>query len=157
MRFYLWILIGAFLPLTLEPLAQAAPMQIRANCDIPGPGIATLKLQSAEACASACQKNSQCKKMVFVSGWNRCFLKAAGKKTFTITMHSGDHSTMEANKDHSGRDQRQIGNIKTPAACQSACKGNAACKAFTYIEGYATCYLKGPGKLRDKVFYCAEK
>ena len=80
-------------------------------------------------------------------------------------MKSGDRSLREANgdlkihvsKDHAGKDIKQVAKIKTAKECAAACQQQSDCYAFTFIDGYATCWLKSkPGQLRGKTFFCGK-
>ena len=137
------------------------------NCDYPVGTIESLKAKTAKACSERCVSTEACKAYTFISGWNKCFLKGKVGKRFSVKMKSGDKSlpltpqgrlAIHDDKDHSGKDIKQAKNINSSQACASRCQTDTACFAFTYIDGYQTCWLKSrPGKLRNKVFYCGEK
>lgn len=138
--------------------------QFQNNCDIPGSSLESLKKSSKIECQAACEGQEKCRAFVYVTGWQRCFLKEQGVKKATIRFVSGDLSadknrSFEASKmkmdhDHTGKDLGQVV-LDQADACGLACQARSDCHAFTYIEGYRVCWLKAAGgRLIEKVFQC---
>jgi hypothetical protein len=134
------------------------------SCDIPGSTLASEAKGDAEACRAACKAEEKCRAFVFVTGWNRCFLKAKADRQVPLRMHAGqliDESArimgpIAADHDESGKDLRRVSGVKSAPACAALCVEEPACKAFAFLDGYGDCWLKGnKGRLRPKTFTCA--
>ena len=144
------------------------------HCDIPATTIKSIAAKGVEDCQNICAANMKCKAATFISGWGRCMLKSSVSPRFEITFYSGvvragiiGLSQLQISKlkegnlkdvDLPGSDIKKVGKIKSAAACRQSCSDEASCHAFTYIDGYATCWHKGT-KLRmvNKIFSCAIK
>lgn len=160
------LLLGA---LSLADVCAASPSsgEIQTNCDITGPDIKTMKTESPEVCATACQAELSCQGWSFISGWNKCFLKSKIASKTDVRMFAGrvDRSSDPAaislsgwQKDDSGKDFRRIAPVKKSDECADACVKDAKCLAFVFIEGYQVCWLKKTvGKFTDKVFSCGRR
>ena len=145
------------------PAAPRPQATLQEHCDIAGAG-APQKTADAAACRDLCTTTATCAAFVFVSGWNRCFLKDKKARVATLRFYAGYIDATAAarpvaeagyDRDDSGKDMRSLPHTKTAAACASACVDEPRCRAFAYLEGYDACYLKSThGSLRAKVFSC---
>lgn len=139
----------------LTPLVFA-----EADCDLPlAKNLKSLSLQTHEACRKHCQDSgSSCAAWVFVSGWNRCFLKAEPtKRKVKLIFEAGfrEDATISLRSDSSGKDLRRVSGVKDAKQCQKHCKAESQCGSFTYMNGYGDCWLKYPGgNLYGKQFHC---
>ncbi|NRA45421.1 MAG: hypothetical protein HRU09_10750 [Oligoflexales bacterium] len=137
----------------------AGEIKDQTHCDLVGPNEKVLKnLSSYTECHTECAKSQDCQGYVFVSHWNRCFLKSEVKRLAKVNLISGlPGLKAKMDQDHSGKDIKQESAINAEE-CQQKCKKFGACAAYTYIKGYQTCWLKKkPGSFRPKVFYCGRK
>lgn len=153
------------LVLVILSVTSQAEIQIRDRCDLNGPTLKSLPAASADSCRDECSHNSECRAFTFISGWKRCFLKSSPGKDFVVRMYSGQLSDekgadmrkvekQDYDLDCSGKDMRKVV-VKAPQQCADECVRDLNCAAFTFIEGYATCWLKKTrGKLYEKKFYC---
>lgn len=136
-------------------------------CDMPGGNVDQMPAKDATSCAQNCVQQERCRGYVFISGWNRCFLKEKAGRTTKVRMYSG---TIQRNPsvppavtqegydlDHKAKDwQKKI--VKRYEECREVCLATEGCDAFTMIEGYDTCWLKkGQARLQPKIFYCGSK
>lgn len=135
------------------------------SCDIPTASIKDTKAETQEDCEELCHQEKGCGAAVFISGWNKCSLKADGTKRVKIRFisadmnekHSYDAANNKVDNDHGGKDLERLV-LNSADECGKACEGKAECKAFTYIEGYRVCWLKkAGGKLKPKIFNCSIK
>ena len=128
-------------------------------CDYVGPPIKSSKVSSPQSCLDECLLNKSCQSFTFISGWNRCFLKGTPSRKVNVIMISGNKSSMPiSDRDHSGKDLKKIEHIPSAKQCQEKCNDHDKCKAFTYIQGYSSCWLKKlPGKLFAKIFFCGRR
>ncbi len=155
----------AFLALmTTQPSsAAAAGWQSKDNCDIPLPSIKEDKKTSLEECQKTCEGFSGCKGLVYVTGWQKCFLKASSEKRANIRFISGElnegrvyeKGSFKVDHDHSGKDIERLV-LADADECGQACAAKTECQSFTLIEGYRVCWLKKKGgRLNPKVFQCS--
>jgi PAN domain len=161
----------ATLPLINSPKLRAetapanSPSHItrQKDCDIAGAAISSKPSPNAEQCEQLCQQTTACLSYVFISGWNRCFLKdikkitpltiAAGKKNDDGTMTHWDHH------DIGGRDLLSL-KAKNIGECEKKCSEDTRCVGFAFLDGYQTCWIKDKlksGKPYPKVFFCGTK
>ena len=140
--------------LTLAPLLSAMDK----HCDLIGDNKRGFKTDSGEICWGACSEDRGCLGAVFISSWNKCFLKSKIKRKASLRLFSekkGDVGNYD--QDFSAKDMKRlvVANVKN---CRDACLQNQMCSGFTYLEGYRDCWLKkGSGRLFPKVFFCKEK
>ena len=137
----------------------AGEIKDQTHCDLVGTNVLVLKnLTNYSECNLECAKNKKCQGYVFISHWNRCFLKSSIKRQVQLNMISGlPGLAPKLDHDHSGKDLRQV-TTKDAVGCDSQCSKDAACGAYTFIKGYQTCWLKKKsGSFRPKVFYCGRK
>ncbi|MEZ4743523.1 MAG: PAN domain-containing protein [Bdellovibrionota bacterium] len=152
-------------------------MDIVKDCDLPGDNIGSSKLNTPEACKDKCLADKKCQGFVFISGWNRCFIKQKYLRLVKLKMSSGQiienqqdaadaHNSKGMRKvklfgdrvDHSSKDLKRVSNIENLDKCGQRCLQEERCYAFTYLDGYRDCWLKGKGgSPRDKIFYCGIK
>lgn len=152
----LFLVLGEFF---FMQVTHAQGFEEQDHCDLLGPNAAVLKnLSSHKDCQGECVKMKNCKGYVFISNWNRCFLKSEVKRLTKVSMISGlPGEKAKLDHDHSGKDMRQEA-AANARACDALCRKESACGAYTFIEGYQTCWLKkNPGSFRPKVFYCGRK
>jgi hypothetical protein len=137
--------------------------EAKPNCDNPSPIVKDSKASGLEDCQEQCEQVAQCKAIVFVSGWKKCWLKGAVKQA-SLRFISGELSAgryeqghYQVDNDHTGKDlKREV--LATPDECGKACESNTDCRAFTYLEGYKVCWLKkAGGRFLPKIFYCAAR
>ncbi len=154
-----------FLLAFFSATAFASTWDVVENCDIPGPFLQEFKTSSREECQQRCVENQSCKSLVYVSGWNKCWLKAETKKHARLRFISGEldakheyqNGSGRADHDHAGKDLQRLV-LDQVDKCGQACAENKDCAAFTYLEGYRVCWLKkAGGKYLSKVFSCAFK
>ncbi|MFK7874006.1 MAG: PAN domain-containing protein [Oligoflexales bacterium] len=133
-------------------------LNVDVGCDLIGDHLKTLKKDlSKETCQQLCASHRLCDGFVFVSGWNRCFLKKNIQRQVRVRMISGRKNQKgRENFDFSGKDIKQL-SASTVKKCRNMCRHEVLCHGFTYIEGYSTCWIKREGDLRQKVFYCGVK
>lgn len=146
--------------------ASVAATAIEDHCDIGGANLRDMPTPNAEGCRDACDADTACAAFTHISGWNRCFLKKAGRPKTTIKMYSGFIAAGGAQRvvaeegyelDHNGKDWKKY-DTNSPAECKEQCLQAPECMAFTLIEGYRACWLKKTaGKLKGKVFRCGVK
>ena len=125
------------------------------NCDLLGSHVFKKTVDSPKRCKKMCVDRGDCKGSVFISGWNKCFLKGDIKRKTKVTMISGikGQPTMR-DMDFTGKDDKQI-SVKKVKKCKESCLSRPQCTGFTFIDGYQTCWLKKtPGKLISKIFFC---
>lgn len=151
----------------VNKLAAQVQWQLSKNCDLPAASLASLKKSTVDECQKTCEDHKNCAAFVFVSGWQRCFLKESAARQARIQLLSGELSS-EANRafdkkdikvdfDHTGKDLERIVLDKVED-CAKACLARSDCYAFTYIDGYRVCWLKaGGGKFQEKIFQCGVK
>ncbi len=124
-------------------------------------------VNSVEDCQKQCVEDKACQAFNFVSGWNRCFIKARLGKTFKVSLSSGTVLTsasgsrqvgeIKSHFDLKARDLRKL-ETKTVDACAQNCLVSEDCFAFTFIDGYKICWLKEKQKAWiPKTFYCGTK
>lgn len=145
--------------MVLMPAVLAGDINDQSHCDLVGPNALVLKnLKKPLECQLECEKNQSCQGYVFVSSWNRCFLKSSIKRLVKINLISGlPGQEAKVDHDHSGKDMRQE-SASNAAGCESLCSKDKTCGAYTFIKGYQTCWLKNKtGSFRAKVFYCGRK
>ncbi len=144
--------------------SNALAWESKPNCDNPSPVVKDSKATSLEDCQAQCDGNAECKAVVFVSGWKKCWHKKAAKQAnlrFISGEMPADHSfavgAYKVENDHTGKDlKREV--LGSADECGKACEGNKDCQAFTYLEGYKVCWLKkAGGHFNPKIFYCAAK
>lgn len=146
---------------------NAATFTQTVTCDLPGNDLGgkdgSSKEVSVEACEQRCASHSQCAAYVFISGWNRCFLKAKAGKSVPVrfyagTMKDGKIADAGFDRDYSGKDLRRVEHVASGEACGKTCEAEPQCRAFAYIGGYSDCWLKKDvGTRREKVFSCGVK
>jgi hypothetical protein len=152
------------LPAVVDAPTSTPQATLQAHCDISGSGTAQAAPDAA-TCRERCLSHAPCAAFVFVSGWNRCFLKEkAARIAALLRFYAGriavDGQTRRVadagyDRDDSGKDMRKLPHTASAAACAAACLGEAGCLAFAYLEGYGDCYLKAThGIVRDKIFSC---
>jgi hypothetical protein len=140
-------------------------MESHEDCDIPAAGFASSKAKDAADCSNQCIDNLKCQAFVFVSGWNRCFLKDSVRVVKGIQMFAGGVERVVgkdpvvqafgAMKDHRGKDLRNIPQTRSEESCQQHCLTEKACVGYVWISGYDSCWLKKTkGAALDKRFYC---
>lgn len=150
---------------TWAPLAAAVPLK---NCDLAGKDLRSAPQLTPEACEADCAATGNCRGWVFVSGWNRCFLKSLVRRTVPLTLHGGQVSSTDegarqikaytANSDHRGKDLRRVSGMKTTESCGQACLAEVACRGIVFMEGYGDCWLKKTvGNLSPKIFFCGQR
>ncbi len=144
----------------------AGPAQAQVGYDRPGGDYASSAVRSADpaVCAARCERDSRCRAWAFSypateTGNAMCWLKSrvpprvavpccvsgvrgagvieprGGAVEFGIDRIGGDYRSFELPPDPTGR------------SCQTACQGEARCRAWTYArQGYgaasAMCFLK---------------
>lgn len=147
--------IFIFIFLFLNPILLEA---MDRGCDLVGKNIGSSKAKSQLECEKQCVSNHGCQGAVFITGWERCFLKAEVKRKVFITLKSAiKGEDIQKNHDFSGKDFKQT-DESSAIDCQEKCSKTANCTGFTYIDGYRTCWIKQTkGKLFEKVFYCFQK
>jgi hypothetical protein len=86
----------------------------------------------------------------------RAFLRSLLVLTAFLFSVSAASAQMEFNRDRPGGDITSFASPPNPAACQAACFGNPACRAWTYVKpGFqgptARCWIKGvvPSKVKN--------
>ncbi|MFW7380895.1 MAG: PAN domain-containing protein [Oligoflexus sp.] len=138
--------------------------EIKENCDIPSESISSKKMLSVLDCQKFCETEAKCRSFVFVSGWQRCFLKNQFAKQASIRFISADlpaaakaefsEASLHTDHDHSGKDLKRLV-LEQAIECGRACQKQDDCNAFTFIDGYRVCWLKSAGgRLSKKIFYC---
>ena len=136
------------------------PISKQTNCDIPGPALSSQHTKDADQCSGLCQNELRCRSYVFISGWQRCFLKSQNKVT-SLTIAAGKKNddgsiTQWDHHDLVGRDMRSA-RAKDVDECGSICTQDTKCVGFAYLDGYQTCWLKDQlksGKPYAKTFSC---
>ena len=130
------------------------------NCDIFGENYSSLSNSSEDVCFETCKSSTQCKGAVFISSWNKCFLKSIVKRRVQLTMYSKIMETKgpaKKNMDSTGKDMKNIV-TSTVNGCEQACRNLVGCASYTYMDGYSSCWLKSaPAKLIEKNFSCYVK
>jgi hypothetical protein len=165
-------LVGILLPMIgIAALGIAAnaerSIESYEDCDIPAAGYRSLKATDESECARSCSQESKCQAFVFVSGWNRCFLKESSKMVQGIKMYGGDIDRSDSReaviksfgalKDHRGKDLKNIAGVKSEESCQQFCVKENMCVGYVWISGYDSCWLKKTkGSALDKRFYCGK-
>ena len=142
------------------PLLAAQPLEVRDHCDLPlATTIRSVKTKDVLTCQIQCQEDLACKLFVFVSGWQRCFLKMGKDKQFSVKFFTGVKlrgkiDRIDEDTDISSGDILRVDDTNL-AQCKEKCRTTSACKAFTWIAGYRTCWLKNEATPRKpKIFYC---
>jgi hypothetical protein len=146
-------------PLLFSTALTAATWEFKDNCDVPNDSLKVLEKVSREDCQAACEEQSECKGILYITGWQRCTLKTRMDRTARLKFISGEMDDKRAYSlhegfDHSGKDrERQV--LDSADACGKACGASPDCAAFTYLDGYRVCWLKNKGgRLRAKNFLC---
>ncbi len=135
------------------------------HCDLPqAKNVAdALKAESVDACEVHCAGVDKCRAYVFISGWNRCFLKGEPGKQAKLRFYAGEvrnGAVLESafDRDYSGKDLRRVTHVKSGELCGKECLGEPKCKAFAHLGGYDDCWLKSSvGTAREKVFTCGTR
>jgi hypothetical protein len=151
--------------LLLATLLSAA---VQLHCDLPGGDLSNSAQASPEACAAVCAAEAGCKAWTFISGWNRCFLKAKLQKQAKLRIHAaqvdddgkGGRQLGKIHEDHddSGKDLRRVTKVKTAEACGQECLAEPQCQAIAFLDGYGDCWLKkSKGRTRPKIFSCGTR
>ena len=138
---------------------QASKLLDQTHCDLLGPNTKVLKKVASQSdCHNHCAQHDACQGYVFISSWNRCFLKSSIKRLTQVNLISGlPGQDAKVDYDHSGKDLRQV-STSNASGCESQCRKDSQCGAYTFIKGYQTCWLKKKsGSFRPKVFYCGRK
>ncbi|SMF56470.1 PAN domain-containing protein [Pseudobacteriovorax antillogorgiicola] len=128
------------------------------HCDLIGENLKNIKQSSKETCFKFCNDEEACLGAVFISGWNRCFLKKIVKRQARLRLYSWMRDGEGAyDKDFSGKDLKRFV-VADKGLCQEKCESMSQCTGFTYLEGYRDCWVKHTsGKLFEKIFYCSVK
>ena len=138
------------------PLSNLLAMD--AQCDLIGPNLNSVKKTTKARCWQNCEDLQECQGAVFISSWNRCFLKSTVKRKASVKMFSaikGGEGSYD--RDYSAKDMKRLVFAKVDQ-CREACAKEETCSGFTYIDGYRDCWLKrGKGKVFEKVFFCKVK
>lgn len=128
------------------------------HCDLIAKNIGTIKKTEMDTCWKSCQSNDSCDGAVFISGWNRCFLKNEIKRKSSIKFFSeikGKEASYD--RDFTGKDLKKHV-VDDVSKCRLKCDDEARCTGFTYIEGYRDCWIKHTaGRLIPKIFSCRVK
>jgi hypothetical protein len=167
------LLTSFLLLLNLNPIAYSKNIsetettwKTQKNCDIPGESLQSFSKISNEDCELKCKSHTNCQAYVYVSGWQKCFLKRQSKPRADLTFLSADvfkggrgvgEPQIKIDFDHNGKDLKRL-ELDQVEDCVKACQQENACQAITYLKGYRVCWLKhSGGQLRPKVFSCGWK
>lgn len=127
------------------------------GCDLVGKTYDSISKTNLEHCFQSCKSNKICKGAVFISNWNKCFLKSEIRRKVKINMYSKVMATegvAQKDRDSTGKDLKNL-LVKSSEECEKACKQEPACSSFTYIDAYSSCWLKkNKAKLIEKKFSC---
>lgn len=130
------------------------------GCDLVGDNLKDISRTNEESCFNFCKRNNLCLGAVFISHWNKCFLKRSIKRKVSLTMYSklmGQTSPAQADTDSTGKDIKNV-TVKSASLCDKACRANEKCTSFTFIDAYQSCWLKSAeAKLVSKKFSCFVK
>src|ERR1700752_4591587 len=147
-------------------VAMSAPAQAQSGYDRPGGDYSAFPLRAGAPAAGAarCEREGRCRAWSFaypgtVTSSAMCFLKSqvkprveneccvSGVKGAAVLEKKSD--TVEFSTDRTGGDYRSLDvpNDSAGASCESACKSEDRCRAWTYVRpGYlgpnARCFLK---------------
>ena len=141
-------------------VAAQQVLNVEPQCDIPlAAPVAASSTADAEACKNACVAEAKCQSFVFISGWNKCFLKGKAKRRVSLRAYAGVRDAEPSvDHDHTGKDLRRESGVKTAKDCQASCTKEPLCQGYSYFLGYGDCWLKAKsGRLIGKVFYCGQK
>lgn len=141
-------------PAVIGPQKPAAFRSFE-NRDIAGPTLATLRKLDQPACAAACRGRENCRAYSF-DRWNRvCRLKAtAGAFALNPRMTSALRDDIRVPRAPSGAlsverypskafpgSGYKTETVEGPDSCESACRAEEACIAFTYRLDEGACHL----------------
>lgn len=137
---------------------QVFGVEFKEHCDLIGKELRSLSRTQKDTCKDQCLKDPACQGAVFISAWNKCFLKSEVKREHKVIMSSGlKNGTLKKAHDFSGKDYKKL-DLGDSDKCQKACQQEGQCIGFTYIGGYRTCWLKRTtGRIFPKTFYCFAK
>jgi PAN domain len=143
---------------TTTAVPSATPItnyNVHINRDLEGGDIETLKNIELQSCVSACRTNLQCRAYSF-DNWNRyCFLKSAmGTLRLDPRSITGIREDLPApptatsaiimeryrSKAFPGAGYKTLG-VAQWETCQTACRNEASCVAYTFKTNDQRCYL----------------
>jgi len=112
-----------------------------------------LNIQSAHACACACQQHAECKVFTWAANIKECYLKTSdkGRRRGRSYHYSGSEhcckSCIQASIDFAGNDlsTSPLKDIKSSCDCASSCVADHACSAFTWNSANKVCHKKSSG------------
>lgn len=137
-----WRKSGVAEPRATAGITSGLPVRLEAGVDRLGGDFGSLSVTSADECAVACARTSQCVSWTQLNG--TCFLKNSVPNGTVGTCPACTSGVLsrgfEPDTDRIGGDYSTLSNISTREQCAAACVRDARCAAFTHLG--LSCYLK---------------